>query len=181
MRKASRSIVVVTLALMTLFLVSACTKGESGDKGVSFGYNRGYSPDQPLPFKHSLHAGTYQIPCQYCHTNVSQSRHSTVPSLNICMNCHIAVKTDSPWIQKLRKAYENNESIPWVKVHMLPDFVQFNHSAHIKKGVACQTCHGPVETMETLYQNSDLSMGWCVNCHRKPENNAPVNCATCHY
>lgn len=145
------------------------------------GYNNGYAPEQPIPYDHSLHAGKYQINCQYCHTNVERSRHATVPSLNICMNCHINVATDKPDIMRLRAAYDAGESIPWVRVHMLPDFVKFNHKRHMAKGVQCQTCHGPVEQMQTLYQSSDLSMGWCIDCHRKPEHNAPISCDTCHY
>lgn len=148
---------------------------------ISFGYNNGYQPDQPIPFSHQLHAGQYKIDCQYCHSSVSESRHAAVPSGNICMNCHMTVKVDSPWIQKVSEAYNSGESIQWQKVHLLPDFVKFNHSAHIKAGKQCQTCHGPVEQMEIVKQYSTLSMGWCVNCHRQPENNAPVNCGTCHY
>jgi hypothetical protein len=169
------------LLLAALSLSSLVFTGCRMEKAPSVGYNEGYAPEQPMPFKHSLHAGTYQIPCQYCHVGTETSKYATVPALNICMNCHVAVKTDSPWIKQLREANEKGLSIPWIRVHMLPDFVRFNHSPHIKKGVACQTCHGPVETMDVLYQHSDLSMGWCVNCHRKPEHNASINCSTCHY
>lgn len=166
---------------LLVILVLVIIAGAAVTLALPFGYNNGYQPEQPLPFSHAQHAGQYKIDCLYCHTSVDKSRHATVPSLNVCMNCHIAVKTDSPWIQQLRSAYEKGQSIPWVKVHMLPDFVQFNHQRHVNKDVACQTCHGPVETMEKVYQYTDLSMGWCVNCHRKPEHNAPVNCSTCHY
>lgn len=145
------------------------------------GYNNGYAPEQPIPYDHSLHAGTYKIPCQYCHSNAETSRHATVPSLNVCMNCHKSIKTDSPWIQKMTKAHERGEPIAWTKVNMLPDFVKFNHKRHLAKGVQCQTCHGAVEQMQTYYQKEDLSMGWCIECHRKPENNAPISCDTCHY
>jgi hypothetical protein len=145
------------------------------------GYNQGYKPDQPIPFPHDLHAGQYKINCKYCHVTAEVGRHASVPSLNICMNCHMVVKTDSPWIQKITEAYNNGEAIAWQKVHMLPDFVKFNHSAHVLAGKQCQECHGPVQEMPTVYQYSSLSMGWCVNCHRKPENNAPTNCGTCHY
>lgn len=148
---------------------------------IVVGYNIGYQPEQPIPFPHDLHAGTYKINCQYCHANADVSRHATVPSLNICMNCHLTVKTDSPHIKKISEAYFKNESVAWEKVHMLPDFVRFSHAQHIKAGKACQECHGPVETMPVVYQWESLSMGWCVNCHRKPENNAPTSCGTCHY
>jgi hypothetical protein len=145
------------------------------------GYNQGYMPDQPIPFSHELHAGTYKLDCKYCHTSVEVSRHASVPSLNICMNCHMTVKTDSPWIQKITAAYNNGTSIAWQKVHLLPDHVKFNHAPHIKAGKDCATCHGPVETMKQIYQFAPLSMGWCVNCHRQPENHASTNCSTCHY
>lgn len=148
---------------------------------LSIGYNINYKPTQPIPFDHQKHAGTYRIDCKYCHTTTEDSRHASIPSLNICMNCHTVVKTDSPHIQKLQKAYAEKKPIVWKKVHLLPDHVKFNHAAHVLKGKKCQECHGPVESMPTVYQWSDLSMGWCVECHRKPENNAPVNCGTCHY
>ncbi len=148
---------------------------------VVIGYNKDYKPDQPLPFSHKQHAGDYKIDCRYCHTSTDVSRHASVPSLNICMNCHLTVKVDSPWIQKLTEAYNSGKSIAWQKVHLLPDHVKFNHAAHIKAGKDCNTCHGPVQEMEKVYQFSSLAMGWCVNCHRQPENNAPTNCSTCHY
>ncbi len=148
---------------------------------VVIGYNQGYEPDQPIPFSHKLHAGQYKIDCKYCHTGVEKSRHASVPSLNVCMNCHIVVKTDSPLIKQISDAYYKNKPIAWQKVHLLPDHVKFNHSSHVKAGKDCTTCHGNVQEMEKVKQVSSLSMGWCVNCHRQPENNAPLNCSTCHY
>jgi hypothetical protein len=151
------------------------------------GYNEGYKPEQPIPYDHSLHAGKYNIPCQYCHSNVETSKHATVPAGSVCLNCHLNIQSvdaqgnPSPWIDKIKKAAQNDTSIEWNKVHLLPDFVHFNHKRHIAKGVKCQTCHGNIQEMEVVYQHSDLSMGWCVNCHRKPEYNAPINCSTCHY
>lgn len=164
------------LIMGLVFTTGACSKFQP-----AIGYNKNHQPDQPLPFDHALHVGQYQIKCQYCHNQVERSKHSNIPALSTCMNCHIQVKTDSPFITKIREAYEKNGSIEWVRVHMLPDHVQFNHSAHVQKGVSCNTCHGPVDTMKTVYQFSDLSMGWCVNCHRQPENKAPLNCTTCHH
>lgn len=148
---------------------------------ISFGYNNGYEPDQPIPYSHALHAGKLQIDCKYCHSNVDVSRHASVPPLNVCMNCHIVVKTDSPWIQKISEAYYAGKTIEWQKVHLLPDHVKFPHALHIKAGKQCQECHGQIQEMEVVSQKSTLSMGWCVNCHRQPENNAPINCGTCHY
>lgn len=148
---------------------------------VVIGYNQGYEPDQPIPFSHKLHAGQYKIDCKYCHTGVDKSRHASVPSLNVCMNCHIVVKTDSPWIKKVSEAFYADKPIAWEKVHLLPDHVKFNHASHIKAGKDCTVCHGNVQEMEKIKQVQSLSMGWCVNCHRQPENKAPLNCSTCHY
>jgi hypothetical protein len=165
------------LAVATAFVLTGCDKIHN----IGWGYNQGYAPEQPIPFDHSLHVGTHKIQCQYCHNQVERSAHSNVPALSTCMNCHLTVKTDSPHIQKLREAYDNKKSIEWLKVHRLPDFVHFNHSAHIAKGVNCQTCHGQVENMKVVEQISSLNMGWCIQCHRQPEHNAPLNCSTCHY
>ena len=151
---------------------------------LSIGYNKGYMPEQPIPYSHELHAGQLKIDCKYCHTATEVSRHASVPSLNICMNCHLNVNVREearPHIERLQQAYMNNEPIKWEKVHLLPDHVKFNHAAHVRADKQCQECHGPIEKMPIVYQHSDLSMGWCVNCHRQPENNAPVGCDTCHY
>lgn len=148
---------------------------------ITIGYNKGYEPTQPIPFSHALHAGTYKIDCRYCHVGVEVSRHATIPSLNICMNCHLSVGTASPHIQKLAEAYNEGRSIAWQKVHLLPDHVKFNHMAHIKKGKQCVECHGAVEKMDVVKDTQGLTMGACISCHRKPENQAPVDCTTCHY
>jgi len=152
---------------------------------ISLGYNQNYEPEQPIAYSHALHAGKLGIQCQYCHTTAEVSRHASVPPLNVCMNCHIVIRQvggqDSPHIAKLVEAYENGTPIQWKKVHLLPDHVKFNHAPHVKAGKQCQECHGPIEKMEVVKQFSNLSMGWCVNCHRQPENNANTNCGTCHY
>ncbi len=163
-------------------LALSCTLVLMGCKfQPGIGYNKGYQPEQPIPFDHSIHVGKHNIQCQYCHNQVERSKHSNIPSLQTCMNCHMQVMTDRPGIQKLREAFDAGQSIEWVRVHMLPDHVRFNHMSHVSKGVNCQTCHGEVEKMQTVYQNSDLSMGWCVNCHREQSNKAPLNCSTCHF
>lgn len=174
---------------------------------ISLFYNKGYEPDQPLPFSHKLHAGEHGIDCLYCHAGVEVSAHSPLPSLEVCMNCHRVVKTESPYIQKLQEAYAQGKPIAWEKVHLLPDFVKFSHYPHILAGKECRVCHGPVEEMERVYQYHSLSMGFCVNCHRQPPEEkkearfssgegykhskdfktnsrpyqAPVNCFTCHH
>lgn len=162
--------------LLLLFFAVGCDKFRP-----AIGYNKGYEPEQPIPFDHSIHVGKNEMKCQYCHNQVERSKPSNIPSLATCMNCHIQVRTDSPYITKMREAYEKGQSIEWVRVHMLPDHVRFDHSAHVQKGVSCSTCHGEVEKMSKVKQFEDLSMGWCINCHRQPENKAPLNCTTCHY
>ncbi len=140
----------------------------------------GYSPSQPIPFSHELHAGKRKIQCLYCHSSADKSPFPTIPSTGVCMNCHRVVKVDSPYIKKIHESLEKNQPIQWVQVHVLPDFVYFNHERHVQKGVSCETCHGNVATMQRVEQVAPLTMGWCVNCHRRPENQAPLNCNTCH-
>ncbi len=142
------------------------------DKVMGIGIQQGYAPRQPIAFSHKLHAGDHQINCNYCHTSVYKSASANIPSANICMNCHSQIKKESPEIQKIYRAIENNKPIEWVRVHNLPDLAYFNHSQHTKVGgVECQTCHGPIETMEVVAQYSPLTMGWCIDCHR----NTPMN------
>ncbi|WP_181305916.1 c-type cytochrome [Rufibacter sp. XAAS-G3-1] len=142
------------------------------DKVMGVGIQQGYAPRQPIAFSHKLHAGDHQINCNYCHTSVYKSASANIPSANICMNCHSQIKKESPEIQKIYRAIENNKPIEWVRVHNLPDLAYFNHSQHTKVGgVECQTCHGPIETMEVVAQYSPLTMGWCIDCHR----NTPLN------
>ncbi len=159
---------------------------------MGLGRQQGYQPNQPIFFVHKVHAGVNQISCLYCHGGAQDSKHATIPAVNVCMNCHMAVKeyTGAPItrddgttvdanaeIQKLykyagwnpaTKTYDKpGRPIEWVKIHNLPDFVYFNHSQHVKVGrVACQTCHGEIQNMTQVKQFADLSMGWCVNCHR---------------
>lgn len=170
-------------------VVAAALFGLSGflwalaNNKVVIGYNKGYMPDQPIAYRHDIHAGQFKIDCKFCHVEVEVGRHATVPSLQVCMNCHgpALVQKDTPELQKLREAYNSGKAVAWQKVNLLPDHVRFNHAAHIKAGKECTTCHGPVETMVQVYQKESFAMGWCVNCHRQPENNAPLNCSTCHY
>lgn len=148
---------------------------------VSPARNVGYAPRQPIPFSHKLHAGQYKVPCLYCHSNVEKGSHATVPSVNICMNCHSVVKIDSPYIQQIRKAWEEQKPIEWVRIHELADYVHFNHKRHLARGIDCKSCHGDVGSMDVVRQTEPLNMGWCIDCHRKPENAAPISCSTCHY
>jgi cytochrome c2 len=147
------------------------------DKMYSIGIQQGYAPDQPISFSHKLHAGMYEIDCNYCHTGVNKGKSATIPSANICMNCHNVIKQESPEIKKIWKAVETNTPIKWVRIHNLPDLAYFNHAQHVKVGgLECEKCHGPIKEMEVVQQYSPLTMGWCINCHRetvvKSEGNA---------
>lgn len=143
---------------------------------VGIGISQGYAPTQPIAFSHKLHAGEYKIGCNYCHTGVYKSKSASIPSANICMNCHNAIKQESPEIQKIYKAISTGRPIEWVRVHNLPDLANFNHATHAKVGgIECQQCHGPIETMEVVQQYSPLTMGWCINCHRETAVNGKDN------
>ncbi|MBZ0115432.1 MAG: cytochrome c family protein [Sandaracinaceae bacterium] len=151
--------------------------------------NQGYEPTQPIQYSHALHAGTRQIPCQYCHYDAERSRHAGIPAAEVCMNCHSQVLTESPEIQRLRGYIERGEPIPWERVHRLPDFVYFNHSWHIEAGRQCAECHGAIEQMARVRQDQPLTMGWCLDCHRQhnatqppgSEQIASTDCSACHY
>lgn len=190
------------------------------------GIQTGYEPAQPISFSHRLHAGELQVSCLYCHSGATRSRHAGIPAANVCMNCHRFVTASlgsiraeeelaqkekrgprrvvSPELQKLYGAIQQQRPIAWTKIHTLPDFAYFDHRPHVNAGVACQKCHGPVETMERVRQVENLTMGWCVNCHRDvnaaglqaasaapPEMTPPAphqrrlyastDCSTCHY
>ena len=174
------------------------------------GNQQGYEPEQPIAFSHRLHAGELQVSCVYCHSGAEKGRHAGIPATSVCMNCHKSVtasfgtqrkdpKAVSAELRKLFDSFGLDENlkrdatkakpIPWVRVHNLPDFAYFDHRAHVNVGVACQKCHGPVETMERVRQVESLSMGWCVNCHREvnahgvggKKVNASLDCAACHY
>ena len=146
------------------------------DAAYGVGIHQGYAPEQPIKFSHKLHAGQYQINCNYCHTGVYAGKGANVPSANICMNCHNAIKRESPEIQKIYKALEKDEPIQWVRVHNLPDLAYFNHAQHTNVGgLECKNCHGEIEKMEVVEQRSSLTMGWCIDCHRQTDVNAKGN------
>ena len=163
--------------LVTLLLI-VVTLGMGGWAFLDTFSNVGYAPQQPVPFSHKLHAGTRKIPCLYCHSNAERSRHATIPSTNVCMNCHLVVRTDRPAIQTVAMLYEQGKTIPWVRVHRVPDYVYFSHRWHVARGIACQTCHGQVQNMDVIRQAENLKMGWCISCHR--QNKASQECNTCH-
>ena len=160
---------------------------------LQIGVDQGYMPIQPIHYSHKIHSGANQIECQYCHSSAKKSKHSGIPSLNVCMNCHENIAeyngeedlekgyTKDFYTNEIKKLYKavgwdedsqsytgDTEPVKWVRIHNLPDFVYFNHAQHVTvAGVDCQKCHGPVEEMEILYQHSPLTMGWCIDCHRE--------------
>ncbi|QQR73487.1 MAG: cytochrome c3 family protein [Holophagales bacterium] len=175
---------------------------------------QGYEPRQPILFRHTrmagppvwqtdakgekVNVGGFGIPCLYCHTMPYKGRHATVPSTAVCMNCHSTVGLSREWVLKLRAYWDRGEPIPWVKVHDLPDFVYYDHSAHLnardESGKlklptidaegrpinVCENCHGKVEQEEIVRVQTPFNMQWCLDCHRKPEMKAPTTCVTCH-
>jgi len=150
-------------ALLSTALLGAVTARELSRVGV----RQGYQPVQPIAFSHRLHAGENKVPCLYCHFGATRSRHAGVPPAAVCMNCHALLARETPEIRKLKDAVEQGRPLAWVKVHSLPDFVYFNHSQHVLGAVACQQCHGPVESMVRVRQDMPLTMGWCLDCHRR--------------
>ena len=128
----------------------------------------GYQPQQPVPYSHALHAGQLGIDCRYCHNTVERAAFAAVPPTQTCMNCHSKIRATSPKLLPIRESYATGLPVAWVKVHDLPDFVYFDHSAHVRRGVGCVECHGRVDTMEVVTQVERLSMGWCLDCHRAP-------------
>jgi cytochrome c2 len=178
-------VVGVMVCGIAFMLVAGLLGFDYGNKSV--GVQKGYAPVQPINYSHELHAGKYKINCLYCHSGADKSKQATIPSASTCMNCHMHVTASknydgkvSPEIQKIynavgwdadKKAYDpakKQTPIKWVRIHNLPDLAYFNHSQHVKIGkVECQACHGPVETMKVVSQQTSLQMGWCINCHRE--------------
>jgi Cytochrome c7 and related cytochrome c len=129
----------------------------------------GVARDQPVPFSHAHHVAGMGIDCRYCHTSVETSATAGIPPTKTCMNCHSQIWSDSPTLEPVRESFRTEKSIEWVKVNDLPDFVYFNHSAHVNQGVGCTTCHGRVDRMPLMWQEASLTMEWCLDCHRQPE------------
>lgn len=162
------------------------------------------APTQPVAFSHKVHAGQFQINCQYCHSEARRSGYAGIPSVSRCMGCHKITAADRPEIKKLAEFFSKQEPIPWVRIYKVPEFTYFPHKPHIRAEVTCQTCHGPVETMDVITARTGqslvndvlnlvglpvrpppLTMGWCVECHRdvnaKQRKNAPLDCFACHH
>ncbi|MHB1936593.1 MAG: cytochrome c3 family protein [Acidobacteriaceae bacterium] len=135
-------------------------------------------PVQPVPFSHKQHAGTLNMPCEYCHTPSRSGETLAIPRASFCMQCHQTIATDNPGVQKLAAYAKSNATIPWVRIYELPSFVSFSHKVHLQHGATCQECHGPVAERARMYKESDISMAGCVNCHRAKQ--ASTDCSTCH-
>lgn len=149
----------------------------------------GYAPEQPVAFSHRLHAGTMRIDCKYCHGGVTTSPHASIPAVSVCMNCHTVARKNKPEIIRLTRYYEEGSALPWKRIHKIPDYVYFNHSSHVNKGIDCANCHGLVENMDVVRQVSEFTMAACLHCHRNAPQilagipgiqKGPDNCSTCH-
>lgn len=165
---------------VVVFIVACVSFKTIIDGLYSIGVQQGYQPKQPIAFSHKVHAGQYEIECKYCHTGAMKGRSANIPSPNICMNCHTQIRkgtiTGESEIAKIVAAVENNRPIEWIRIHNLPDLAYFNHSQHVNVGgIECQTCHGPIQEMDVVKQYSLLTMGWCIDCHRKTDVNTKGN------
>jgi hypothetical protein len=132
---------------------------------------QGQRADQPIPFSHKHHVEGLGLQCQYCHTTVEVSSYAGIPPTKTCMNCHAQIWTNAALLQPVRDSWATGQSIQWIKVHDLPDYVYFNHSIHVNKGIGCSSCHGRVDQMPLMYMENSLQMEWCLNCHRNPAAN----------
>jgi hypothetical protein len=195
MRKAGvGAAAVVLLAVLMFFAVSSWSRQPAVAKASV----------QPIAFPHNVHVQTYKIDCQYCHADARRSEFAGLPSVTRCMGCHKITAADKPEIKKLAEYAAKNQPIPWERVNVMPEFVHFPHKAHLRAGLRCQTCHGPVENMTTFAAQTGprlsndllnlvglrpaqppLSMGWCIDCHREQNatrnTQAPLDCVTCHH
>jgi hypothetical protein len=131
----------------------------------------GYTPVQPVPYSHKLHAGDLGMDCYYCHYTANKSSYAAVPQTEVCMNCHTRVKPQSPRLEKVRESFATGKPVEWVRVHRLPDYVFFNHQAHVTVGVSCVSCHGRIDQMVEVKQMEPLNMAFCLDCHRNPAPN----------
>lgn len=177
-------------AFLVIFIVSAVAFKTVIDGLYSVGIQQNYQPKQPIAFSHKIHAGQYEIECKYCHTGALKGKQANIPSPNICMNCHTQIRTGTNTGEgEIAKIYAaigydvatgsytgKQKPIEWVRIHNLPDLAYFNHSQHVNVGgIECQTCHGPIQEMEVVKQYSLLTMGWCIDCHRKTDVNTKGN------
>lgn len=162
-----------TNRLPLLIIVGAVLSATGVTAGVWYYFTNkytdvGYMPVQPVAFSHNIHAGQLGIDCRYCHNAVEKSWYANIPASSVCMNCHSQVRKDDPKLAVVRDSYATGEPIHWIQIHKLPDYVFFNHSVHVNRGIGCVECHGPINQMDEVYQAKPLSMTFCLECHRDP-------------
>ena len=167
--RSSNSLAKVSIAAALLTVSGIVWAAYKLDQG-SFNTLVDVAREQPVPFSHKHHVGDDGIDCRYCHTSVETSAFAGIPPTKTCMNCHSQLWNTAPILEPVRASFRDDKPLHWTRVHDLPDFVYFNHSIHIKKGVGCETCHGRVDRMPLMLQKNSLQMEWCLNCHRNPEN-----------
>lgn len=159
-------------ARLSIIAVAVVAAGVGGAVGLlqlsGYNTNQGEFVEQPVQFSHAHHVGGIGIDCRYCHTSVEESAFANIPPTKTCMNCHSQIWNTAPMLEPVRASFRDNTPLQWNRVNDLPDFVYFNHSIHVKKGVGCATCHGPVDKMPLMYQEATLQMSWCLDCHRNP-------------
>ena len=160
----SRLSIIAVLAVVSLLLFAALEIQRS-----PYTTYEGIAHAQPVPFSHQHHNAGLGIDCRYCHTSVEVSSYAGIPPTKTCMNCHSQIWTNAPMLEPVRESYRTGKSLVWTRVNDLPDYVYFNHSIHVNKGVGCYSCHGPVNKMPLTYAAASLQMEWCLNCHRAPE------------
>lgn len=172
LRPAGKPTVITIIVIIGLF-VGAWVHGK---------YFSDRTPIQPIEFSHTVHATDNEIPCQHCHIYAATTPSAGVPSVSKCMGCHQSLpdSREQPEVLKLAAYWENREPIPWIKVHDVPDFVHFTHKRHVKAGLECQECHGPVETMDRVTRVVTMRMPWCVDCHTEKDVEYGRDCWTCH-
>jgi len=152
-----------------LFIIAAVAWISAGVNRSSYITQAGIPREQPIQFSHAHHVGGMGIDCRYCHTSVEESSFAGIPPTKTCMNCHSQLWATSPFLEPVRASFRSGKSLQWTRVNDLPDFVYFNHSIHINKGIGCDSCHGKVDRMPLMWQEASLQMEWCLNCHRHPE------------
>src|ERR1700690_3554135 len=153
----------------SLFIVAALAWGLALINRSSYVTREGVARAQPVPFSHRHHAGELGIDCRYCHTSVEKSSFAGIPPTQTCMTCHSQIWTNAEMLEPVRASYRTDQSLEWTRVNALPDFVYFDHSIHVAKGIGCTTCHGPIAEMPLTYRAGTLYMSWCLECHRQPE------------
>ena len=166
--RSSNTVARVSLVVL-LLAIAGLIGGVMAFDRSDYNTNVGVAPEQPVQFSHQHHVAALGIHCAFCHSTVEVSSFAGIPPTHTCMGCHSQIWIDSPMLEPVRSSYRTNESIQWIRVHDLPEFVYFNHSIHVTKGIGCSSCHGRVDQMNQIYKANSLQMEWCLNCHRQPE------------